>query len=228
MTGSEMLAVVAGGFGAGAFTASVGSGSLLSFPVLLAVGLPPVPATITNSLGLVAGGLTGSIGYRRELGAIRRWLPGVLTGSVLGGLTVAWLLLTLPQETLELVVPWLIGLAALAVAAYGTGTGTYGGYFSASQGVLTMGIAGLIVPTPVQQLNALKVTTTLVVNVVAAAAYVIAAADLVVWSAAGLMTVGSLGGGWTGARVARRLPAPLLRAGIVVLAVVAIALLVRR
>ena len=258
MTGPEMIAVVAGGFGAGALTASVGSGSLLSFPVLLAIGLPPVPATITNSLGLVAGGVTGSYGYRRELRAIRRWLPWVLPASVLGGLTGAWLLLTLPSETFTAVVPWLIGLAALLVAVQpllnrllarrrtreagapvGTGrlvalgvatyaTGTYGGYFSASQGVLTMAVAGLIAPTPVQSLNALKVTTTLTVNVVAATAYVVAAADLVVWSAAGLMTAGSLAGGWAGAHLGRRLPSPVLRAGIVVLAVVAIVLLVDR
>ena len=258
MTGAEMIAVVAAGFGAGALTASVGSGSLVSFPVLLAVGLPPVPATITNSLGLVAGGVTGSFGLRRELAAIRRWLPGVLTGSVLGGLTGAWLLLNLPAETFEVVVPWLIGLAAFLVAvqplinrvlarrrareeaaavsrrqlvALSLGsyaTGTYGGYFSASQGVLTMGVAGLIVPTPVQQLNALKVTTTLVVNVVAAAAYVLAAADQIDWPVAGLMTVGSLTGGWAGARVARRLPSPALRGAIVVLAVVAIWILVDR
>jgi uncharacterized membrane protein YfcA len=258
MTGAEMLAVAAGGFGAGALTASVGSGSLLSFPVLLAVGLPPVPATITNSLGLVAGGVTGSLGYRRELAPIRRWLPGVLTGSLLGGLSGAWLLLNLPASTFAVVVPWLIGVAALLVAVQprlnrllarrrtrdasvpaGRGqlvalglstyaTGTYGGYFSASQGVLTMAVAGLIVPTPVQQLNALKVTTTLTVNVVAAAAYVLAAPDLVMWTAAGLMTVGSLAGGWAGARVGRRLPAPALRAGIVALALVAIAILVDR
>jgi uncharacterized protein len=258
MTEWEMVAVVAAGFGASAVNAAVGSGSLVSFPVLLAVGLPPVPATITNSLGIVAGGLSGSFGYRRELAQLRRWLPTMLTGAVLGALTGAWLLLTLPAEVFATVVPVLIGVAALLVAtqplinralarrqeedgpapagrgrlaALGFGSyaaSTYGGYFSASQGVLLVGIAGLITPQPIQRLNALKNINTVTVNIVAATAYVVVAADQVVWSVAGLMAVGSLAGGWAGATAGRRLPGPLLRAAIVVLAGVAITILVTR
>jgi uncharacterized membrane protein YfcA len=258
MTGGEMVAVVAAGFGAGAINTAVGSGSLLSFPVLVATGVPPVAATVTNSLGLIAGGLTGSFGYRREIAALRRWLPWSLTGAVLGALTGAWLLLHLPSETFDRVVPVLVGLAAVLVAAQplidralarrrehspdvpagrgrlaalGLGsyaTSTYGGYFSASQGVLLMGIAGLIAPQPLQRLNALKNVTTATVNTVAAATYVVVAPDRIVWSAAGLLAVGSLLGGVVGARVGRRLPSGLLRAVILVLAVVAIAVLVTR
>ena len=258
MTGGEVVAVVAAGFGASAINAAVGSGSLVSFPVLLAVGLPPVPATITNSLGIVAGGLTGSFGYRRELRELRRWLPPMLAGAVLGALTGAFLLLTLPAEAFETVVPVLLGLAAVLVAtqplvnralarrqgadgparpgrgrlaALGLGSyaaSTYGGYFSASQGVLLMGIAGLVAPQPIQRLNALKNINTVTVNIVAAAAYVVVAGDQVVWSVAGLLAVGSVVGGWAGSTVGRRLPGPLLRAAVVVLAVVAITLLVRR
>ena len=259
MTGWEMVAVVAAGFAAGGINAAIGSGSLVSFPALLAVGLPPVPATITNSLGLIAGGLSGSFGYRREIAVLRRWLPAMLTGAVLGALTGAWLLLHLPAATFDAVVPVLVGLAAVLVAvqplvnralahrqadehgppaagrgrlaALGLGsyaTSTYGGYFAASQGVLLMGVTGLIAPQPLQRLNALKNITTLTVNTVAAAAYVLAAPDRVVWVAAGLLTLGSLAGGWAGATVGRRLPAALLRTAIVVLAVVAIAILVRR
>lgn len=253
-----MATVVAAGFGASAINAAVGSGSLVSFPVLLAVGLPPVPATITNSLGIVAGGLTGSFGYRRELRELRRWLPPMLAGAVLGALTGAFLLLTLPAEAFEAVVPVLLGLAAVLVAtqplvnralarrqaadgpappgrgrlaAVGLGSyaaSTYGGYFSASQGVLLMGITGLITPQPIQRLNALKNINTVTVNIVAATAYVLVAADQVVWSVAGLLAVGSLAGGWVGATAGRRLPGPLLRGAVVVLAVVAITILVRR
>lgn len=258
MTGGEVATVVAAGFGASAINAAVGSGSLVSFPVLLAVGLPPVPATITNSLGIVAGGLTGSFGYRRELRELRRWLPPMLAGAVLGALTGAFLLLTLPAEAFEAVVPVLLGLAAVLVAtqplvnralarrqsadgpappgrgrlaAVGLGSyaaSTYGGYFSASQGVLLMGITGLITPQPIQRLNALKNINTVTVNIVAATAYVLVAADQVVWSVAGLLAVGSLAGGWVGATAGRRLPGPLLRGAVVVLAVVAITILVRR
>jgi uncharacterized membrane protein YfcA len=254
-----MVAVVAAGFGAGSINAAVGSGSLVSFPVLLAVGIPPVPATISNSLGVVAGGLTGSFGYRREIADLRRWLPVVLAGAVLGALLGAWLLLHLPARTFDAVVPGLVGLAAVLVAvqplvnralarrgaaqhpphatgrgrlaALGAGslaTSTYGGYFSASQGVLLMGVAGLIAPQPVQRLNALKNITTLTVNTVAATAYVLVASDRVVWAAAGLLAVGSLAGGWAGATVGRRLPSALLRTAIVGIAAVAIVILVRR
>lgn len=259
MTGWEMVAIVAAGFGAGSINAAVGSGSLLSFPVLVAVGIPPVPATISNSIGIVAGGLTGSFGYRREIADLRRWLPATLTGAVLGALLGAWLLLHLPARTFDTVVPMLVGLAALLVAvqplvnralarrgaaqhaphatgrgwlaALGVGsfaTSTYGGYFSASQGVLLMGVAGLIAPQPVQRLNALKNITTLTVNTVAATAYVLFAPGRVVWAAAGLLAVGSLVGGWTGATLGRRLPGWLLRSVIVCIAVVAIVLLVSR
>jgi uncharacterized membrane protein YfcA len=258
MTGGEMVAVVAAGFGAGAINTAVGSGSLLSFPVLVATGVPPVAATVTNSLGLIAGGLTGSFGYRREIATLRRWLPWSLVGAVLGALTGAWLLLHLPSETFDRVVPVLVGLAAVLVAvqplidralvrrrehhpdapvgrrrlaAVGLGsyaTSTYGGYFSASQGVLLMGIAGLIAPQPLQRLNALKNITTVTVNTVAATTYVVVAPDRVVWVAAGLLALGSLAGGIAGARVGRRLPSWLLRGAILVLAVIAIAVLVSR
>src|SRR5215207_5006160 len=116
MTGWEMLAVAAAGFAAGGINAVVGSGTLVSFPVLLAVGLPPVPATISNSLGLVAGNLSGSIGYRRELRGQRRLLLRLLPASILGALTGAFLLLHLPASAFEAVVPVLIGIAVLLVA----------------------------------------------------------------------------------------------------------------
>jgi uncharacterized membrane protein YfcA len=258
MTGGEVFAVLAAGFGAGALNSAVGSGSLLSFPVLVATGLPPLSATVTNSLGVIAGGITGSFGYRREIAALRRWLPWTLVGAFLGALAGAWLLLHLPSTTFDRVVPVLVGLAAVLVAvqplldralahrrdthpdtplgrgrltALGVGafgTSTYGGYFSASQGVLLMGVAGLIAPQPLQRLNALKNITTFTVNTVAATAYVVFAPDRVAWSAAGLLALGSLAGGVAGSTVGRRLPATLLRAAILVLAVVAIVLLMSR
>ena len=179
MTGWEMVAVAAAGFAAGGINAVVGSGTLVTFPVLLAVGLPPVTATVSNSLGLVPGNLTGAIGYRRELAGQRRLLVRLLPASVLGALTGAFLLLHLPASSFEAIVPVLIGLAVVLVAVQpaiqralrgrrpaddeaaeqriGPGrmaalfagayaTGTYGGYFAASQGVLQIGIFGLLLP----------------------------------------------------------------------------------
>jgi uncharacterized membrane protein YfcA len=258
MTGWEMLAVAAAGFAAGGINAVVGSGTLVSFPVLLAVGLPPVPATISNSLGLIAGNLSGSIGYRRELRGQRRLLLRLVPASVLGALTGAFLLLHLPPSTFEAVVPVLIGIAVVLVAvqpavqrrlparrdadsaapvrggrlaalfAGAYATGTYGGYFAASQGVLQIGIFGLLLHESLQRLNAIKNVLTLTVNTVAAGAYVVVATDQVDWWAAGLLALGSLVGGGVSARYGRRLPAAVLRAAIVVLGVVAIVVLADR
>ncbi|MGY1723686.1 sulfite exporter TauE/SafE family protein [Blastococcus sp. SYSU DS0533] len=256
MTGAEMVAVAAAGFAAGGINAVVGSGTLVSFPVLLGVGLPPVPATISNSLGLVGGNLTGAIGYRRELRGQGRLLLGLIPASVLGGLTGAFLLLHLPAAAFEAVVPVLIAVAVVLVAVhplvkrriarqypegapelrigpgrraalFGTAylTGTYGGYFAASQGVIQIGLFGLLLREPLQRLNALKNVLTLTVNGVAAGAYVVVATDRVVWSAAALLAAGSLVGGYVSSRYGRRLPEPLLRTAIVVLGLVAIGVL---
>lgn len=255
MTGLEMAAVAGAGFAAGGINAVVGSGTLVSFPVLLAVGLPPVPATISNSLGLIAGNLSGSIGYRRELRGQRRLLLRLVPASVLGALTGAFLLLHLPPEAFEAVVPVLIGIAVLLVAfqpllqrrlphegttapvrggrlaalfAGAYATGTYGGYFAASQGVLQIGIFGFLLHESLQRLNALKNVLTLTVNTVAAGAYVVVATDRIDWWAAGLLAVGSLAGGALSSRYGRRLPAAVLRTAIVVLGLVAILVLVTR
>jgi uncharacterized membrane protein YfcA len=117
-------------------------------------------------------------------------------------------------------------LAALFAGAYATGT--YGGYFAASQGVLQIGIFGFLLHESLQRLNALKNVLTLTVNTVAAGAYVVVASDRIDWEAAGLLAVGSLAGGALSSRYGRRLPAMVLRTAIVVLGLVAILVLVTR
>jgi uncharacterized membrane protein YfcA len=261
MTGWEMVAVAAAGFAAGGINAVVGSGTLVTFPVLLAVGLPPVTATVSNSLGLVTGNLAGAIGYRRELKGQRQLLLRLLPASILGALTGAFLLLNLPASSFEAIVPVLIGLAVVLVAVQpalqralarrrppgevdavptiGPGrlvalfagayaTGTYGGYFAASQGVLQIGIFGLLIRESLQRLNAMKNVLTTAVNGVAALAYVVVATDRVDWRAALLIACGALLGGHFGARFGRRLPAAVLRTAIVVLGLIAIGVLLSR
>jgi uncharacterized protein len=260
MTGWEMVAVAAAGFAAGGINAVLGSGTLVTFPVLLSIGLPPVTATVSNSVGLVAGSLAGAIGYRRELKGQRRLLVRLLPASVLGALTGAFLLLHLPASSFEAIVPGLIGLAVVLVAVQpalqralarrrppgdvevrpiGPGrmaalfagayaTGSYGGYFAASQGVLQIGVFGLLLQEPLQRLNAMKNVLTTAVNGVAALAYIAFATDRVDWRAAGLVAAGALVGGHFGARFGRRLPATVLRTAIVVLGVVAIWVLLGR
>jgi uncharacterized protein len=261
MSAWEMVAVALAGLAAGSINAVVGSGTLVTFPVLLAVGLPPVTATITNSLGLVPGNLTGAIGYRRELRGQARLLVRLFPASVLGALTGAFLLLHLPASAFEAIVPGLVGLAVVLVAVQpllqrrlaarrartgvvddpriGPGrlaallagayaTGTYGGYFAASQGVLQIGIFGLLMRESLQRLNAIKNVLSLGVNAVAALAYVVVATDRVDWRAAALVAGGSLVGGHVGSTLGRRLPAPVLRTAIVLLGLTAIAVLLSR
>jgi uncharacterized membrane protein YfcA len=256
-----MLAVAAAGFAAGGINAVVGSGTLVTFPALLAVGLPPVTASISNSIGLVPGNLTGALGYRRELAGQRGLILRLLPASVLGALTGAFLLLHLPAESFERIVPVLIGLAVVLVVAQpalqrylarrrsdagveaperiGRGrmaalfagayaTGSYGGYFAASQGVLQIGIFGLLIPESLQRLNALKNVLTTGVNGVAALAYILVATDRIDWRAVALVAGGSIAGGYLGASLGRRIPSHVLRAAIAVLGVVAIVVLMRR
>jgi uncharacterized membrane protein YfcA len=228
----EMLAVAGAGVVAGAVNAIVGSGSLVTFPTLLAVGYPPVVANVSNTVGLVFGGVSGVWGYRRELrGQGRRtaWLAvGSATGALVGGI----LLLSLPSSVFNAVIPVLI-LLAVALMAFkptpkhgaardhlvpATGgtflTGIYGGYFGAAQGVILLSLLRLAFTDDLQRLNAVKNVLAGVANGVAAVLF-IAVAD-VAWEAAALIAAGSIVGAALGAHYGRRLSEVWLRRIVIV------------
>jgi uncharacterized membrane protein YfcA len=247
-----MILIALAGVGAGAINAIVGSGTLITFPTLVALGYPPVTSTMSNAVGLVAGGISGTWGYRKELrgqwSRLRWQIPASLVGAVLG----AWLLLHLPEKVFTAVVPvLLIGALILVVlgpriqayarrraddagrsvedvstgrmAALVAGTfavGVYGGYFTAAQGILLIGVMGALLPESMQRMNGAKNLLSLVVNVVAAVAYTLVAFDRISWEAAGLIAVGSLIGGWLGARYGRKLSPNALRIVIVVVGLI--------
>ncbi|TSD62469.1 sulfite exporter TauE/SafE family protein [Aeromicrobium piscarium] len=258
----EMVLVLFAGVGAGVINTIVGSGTLITFPTLVAFGVPPVTATMSNAVGLIPGNISGSFGYRRELAGQGRRVALFLPASLAGALGGAWLLLHLPEDAFVSIVPWLLVLALVLVVAQpmlqryvrsrgprppgereiGLGRaalllplialcGVYGGYFAAAQGILLVGILGLLLPDTLQRHNALKNILVMAVNSVAATTYVIVASTggrhPIDWTAVGLIAAGSLVGGWIGARVGRRLPPAVLRACIVVLGLVAIWTLVR-
>lgn len=243
MTLAEAIAVAAAGFAAGGVNTIVGSGSLITFPTLLAVGYPPVVANVSNSVGLVPGGISGAIGYRRELrGQWRRvgfLAIGTATGALLGGI----LLLELPESVFDAVVPLLILLAAVLMAIKRTpsahadsernaagvtasfATGVYGGYFGAAQGIILMSLLRLCYPDDLQRLNAVKIVCTAVANGVAAILFI--AVANVAWEAAGLIALGSVLGAQLAAKYGRRVPSEVLRWIVVVGAtVVAVILLI--
>jgi uncharacterized membrane protein YfcA len=241
--------LVAGVF-AGGINTVVGSGTLVTFPVLLAIGYPPVVANVSNTVGLVPGSISGAVGYRQELTGQRERILRLGSASVLGGFTGAVALLTLPAAAFEAIVPVLIVLALVLVVlqprlsrflaerrtrarAHGGpllwggifGTGVYGGYFGAAQGIILLALMGIAIPEEeLQRLNALKNVLAALVNGVAALVF-IAVAD-VAWAPALLLAAGATVGGQIGARVGRRLSPALLRAVIVVVGLAAIAQIV--
>ena len=245
MTTLEAIAVLAAGFAAGGVNTIVGSGSLITFPTLLAVGFPSVVANVSNSVGLVPGGISGAIGYRRELrGQWRRvgiLAIGTTAGAILGGV----LLLELPESVFDAVVPVLILIACVLMALKRTpashtdtdhtgagtvasfATGIYGGYFGAAQGIILMSLLRFCFPDDLQRLNAVKIVLTAVANGVAAVLF-IAVAD-VAWDAAALIAAGSIVGAAVAARYGRRIPSEVLRWMVVIGGgVVAVILLVTR
>lgn len=244
MTGLEALAILGAGMAAGTMNTIVGSGTVITFPTLLAFGYPPVLANVSNNVGLVPGSLSGAIGYRRELVGQRARLIRLGSASAIGGLAGALLLLTLPPETFAAVVPALILLGCVLVVVqpwiaskvarrhdapvHGSAwvwllvlaTGVYGGYFGAAQGVLLLAFLGLGLDETLQRVNAAKNVLALIVNGVAAVLFV-SIADID-WAVAGLIAAGAILGGQVGATVGRRLPPVVLRTVIVVVGVVAV------
>ena len=241
----EGLLVLAAGIWAGTINTVVGSGTLVSFPVLIGVGVPPVTANVSNTVGLFPGSFVGAYGYRRELEGQRNRALLLGAASAIGGIIGAILLLTLPASAFHAIVPVLIILALLLVlfgaritawmAGRGrhaservsvplwlttVGTGIYGGYFGAAQGVLLMGFLGLFLAESLQRQNGLKNVLAGIVNLVAAVFFI--ATTHIDWAAAGLIAGGSALGGLLGARIGRRLSPTVLRATIVVVGIAAV------
>ena len=225
MTLIEALAVLAAGFTAGGINAIVGSGSLVTFPVLLAVGY-----ALGDRERLQLGRprlrqRQRRLGYRRELeGQRERALMGG-AGTALGAIAGGVLLLTLPEGVFEAVVPVLILLACalmiarpkpklshgslshhrkIALVATGFAVGVYGGYFGAAQGVILLAALRFLIPDNLQRLNGLKNVMVGIANGIAAILFVIVAH--VAWDAAALVAVGSIAGAQLGARYGRRIP----------------------
>ena len=251
MTLLEAVAVLVAGVWAGAINTVVGSGTLVTFPVLLAVGYPPVTANVSNNVGLVLGNFSGVWGYRRELHGQGRRVLRLGSASLVGSAIGATLLLVLPAEAFEAIVPVFIVIALAGIVFQprlqrmlaergrdlgehgGVGTwvwvllgGVYGGYFGAAQGILLLSVLALTLPETLQRVNGLKNVLAALVNLVAAAIFVFAAH--VAWAPAALIGVGSVIGGQLGASVGRRLSPAVLRAVIVLVGVVAIVQLVVR
>jgi hypothetical protein len=241
----EVVAIALAGLAAGTINTVVGSGTLITFPVLLAFGYSPVTANVSNTIGLVPGSVSGAIGYRRELEGQKPRILRLGTASLLGGTTGAILLLVLPASAFKAIVPVFIAIALVLVVLQPRinralaareidrkregglwtvlgvyATGVYGGYFGAAQGILLMGFLGIALPQDLQRTNALKNVLTAIVNGVAGIYFAFAAH--VEWAPAAIIAVASMIGGQIGAHYGRRLHPAALRAVIVVVGLTAI------
>jgi uncharacterized membrane protein YfcA len=245
----HIAAIFAAGIAAGTINTVVGSGTLITFPTLLAFGYAPVTANVSNTVGLVPGSASGAFGYRHELSGQRERVIALGAAALAGGTLGAILLLVLPASAFKAIVPFFIAVALIMILTqkqitrlvgdrrrgHGEGVsagalagafccGVYGGYFGAAQGILMLSVLGLSINDTLQRLNAVKVITTGLTNLVAGVVFVIAAH--VAWDVAGLIAGGSIIGGVIGARYGRRLPPAALRVLIVVVGIIAIVRLV--
>jgi uncharacterized membrane protein YfcA len=231
--------LLAAAFFAGALNAVAGGGSFLTLPALIAAGVPPVAANATGTVALLPGYASGAWGFRHDLKPVEgTGLVALSLVSLGGGLIGALLLLATPNDLFRAIVPWLL-LAATALFAVGehlsvalrrTGAhgrgpmlaglfvvSIYGGYFNGGLGILLLAHLALFGLTDLNAMNGLKNVLSAVLTAIAVAAYAIGGA--VHWAEAGLMTIAAIAGGYAGARVARRIPKKVLRAGIVLVGI---------
>jgi uncharacterized membrane protein YfcA len=230
---------------AGVINSVAGGGTLLTFPSLIAAGLSPLAANATSTVALLPASLSAMHGYRGELAGARRWAVGLALPSLVGGGAGALLLLHTSNATFERVVPWLVlGATTLFVVqrpllrwvrrheqdvaaeppAPGPGmlstqlvVGVYGGYFGAGVGILTLAALGFMGFGNIHRMNGLKNWGGFCMNVVAAATF--AVSGIVDWPVALSMAVGSMVGGYIGARGAQRVPQALVRGAVAVIGI---------
>ncbi|TFD70311.1 sulfite exporter TauE/SafE family protein [Cryobacterium gelidum] len=248
MTLLEGAIILVAGIAAGIINVVAGAGTLITFPTLLALGIPPITANVSNTVGLVPGSIAGVYGYRRELKSEWRPVAWMAVFSAVGGVAGGLLLLVLPEDAFSQVVPFLLVIAALLSAVqprvaryvrrkapegvstdtrpitFGLvlgilGTGVYGGYFGAAQGVVLLALLGILWSTDMHRANGAKNVLAGMANLVSSIIFI--SSGTVDWMIAVLIGVGSACGGWLGVRIGRRLSAPVLRAILVIVALTA-------
>lgn len=232
----------------GMLNAVAGAGALLTFPLLVALGLSPLSANVTNCVGVVPGTVSATIGFRAELRGQGRTLRTVVPAAAVGSVIGAVLLFTLPGKVFDYAAPVLLGIGAVlvlmqpllakrlraipphrnkpALVAGMAANGAYGGYFGAGVGIIFVALLGLLVTDEVHRTNAVKTVLQTVANGVAGLIFCFTAP--VNWPAALVLAVTTAIGGPLGARLARHLPATALRSVIGVLGLVTASTLMLR
>lgn len=235
---AEAALLIAGGLGAGTVNAIAGGGSLITFPVMVAIGMPSVAANVSNALSVAPGYASSVVGSRADLAGQGRRIRRVIPTAVFGALCGCALLLNTPRRVFDLVVPFLVIGAALMLAFQARlrklvghprhvtpGRATlmlhtavflcalYGGYFNAALGVLLVAGLALVLDEVLARVSALKNLLSAVIGAVTLVVY--GAFGPVNWAVVAVVAPATIAGGYLGARLARRLPARVLRVVIV-------------
>lgn len=234
----DFLILLAAAFAAGAFNALAGGGSIFTFPVLIAVGLPPITANVTNTIALCPGYVGGVLAQRRDIAGQGKRMALLLPVAAVGGVAGAWLLTQTDEGTFEALIPGLVLGACLLLAVQDpvrrmlSGgariplawaippvllAAVYGGYFGAGLSIMYLAMIGLAIDDSLARLNGLKQVMGLVTNVTAALYF--AGMAQVHWPAAGVMAVGALLGGAAGGKLASVVRPGILRAIVIAIGV---------
>jgi uncharacterized protein len=245
LSGTELVIAGLAAFAAGIINALAGGGTLISFPTLVALGIPELTANITNTVALCPGYLGGSITQKEDLKGQKRRLWILLPAAIIGGITGALLLIVISDQVFRILVPFLVIFASLLLAVQepvkqwvithsweGGGhtrgikkaalpvglTAVYGGYFGAGQSVIVLSVLGVFLDDTLTRLNALKQSITLCSNV--AAAVFLLFSGMVIWPVSLVMATGALLGGAAGGKFAGRINQALLRWTVVIIGLI--------
>jgi uncharacterized membrane protein YfcA len=247
------VVVFVASFLAGMVNSVAGGGTLLSFPTLIFLGIGPITANATNTVGLWPGSFAGVVGFRRDMRGTRRWVLLLIWPSIAGGIVGAFLLLHTPPDVFSAIVPILVLSATMLLAAQDTLTrwlgtpaaaahdrprwamaavgaqfavATYGGFFGAGIGILMLAALGLLGLTDIHTMNGLKNLFAICINGVAAVYFV--ASGAVLWSVVVVMAIASILGGLGGAGIAHRMGRTFVRRVVIGVGIVStVALTVR-
>jgi len=251
MSPISLVAILGAAFAAGAINSIAGGGTLITFPVLIALGLDPKVANGTSTVALWPGLFAGLFGYRKELENSSTILFRLGTTSVVGGAVGAWLLIWTPSPIFARMVPWLILFATILFMSQGAinrrlrigkieehpgpwwwagaiafqfCSALYGGYFGAGNGILMLAALGLLGLNALNRANGIKNFLGICINSIAVLSF--SFANLVVWRSALVMAVGAIAGGYVGARMAVRIGQLWVRRGVVVIGFVIFAVMI--
>ncbi len=238
----ELVILFLAGFFGGVLNSIAGGGSFITFPALIFVGIPPITANATNTFASCAGYMSGTYAFRIEIAQHKDQLVRIIILSLLGGILGAWLLLQTPEAVFEEAIPWLLlfatvlfifggninaGLKKLAsrhrhASSIGgvllslllLGVATYGGFFNAGLGIITLSYLALAGYTNINAMNGVKLLVSSAVSLIAIVLFIYN--DVIAWYEGTIVLCGTLAGGYGAAHLSRRLPQKHVRNFVIV------------